>query len=64
MRLFRETLEEARELAVEEHFVEFPTDLWVAESFCSKGMHILGTRRGARGRLSAMKYGFINYFVR
>ena len=32
----RETLEEAVEIAQQEHDIEFRTKLWVAESFCNK----------------------------
>ena len=32
----RETLEEAVEMAQQEHDIEFRTKLWVAESFCNK----------------------------
>ena len=36
--LTMQVIEEAREMAVKEHCVEFGTNLWVAESFATKVM--------------------------
>ncbi|EFA01484.2 large ribosomal subunit protein uL22m [Tribolium castaneum] len=60
----RETIEEARDLAVKEHNVEFASNLWVAESFVGKGQVIKGVRRHARGRAGLIKYMHCHYFVR
>lgn len=58
-----EALEEARRMAVEEHGVEFPSNLWVAESFVSKGIVYRGFRRHARRRFGRVEYKHCHYFV-
>ncbi|KAF2884099.1 hypothetical protein ILUMI_22067 [Ignelater luminosus] len=60
----RETLEEAKELAVKEHNVEFPSNMWVAESMVGKGEVIKGYRRHARRRFGKVEYFHCHYFVR
>ncbi|XP_018579948.1 39S ribosomal protein L22, mitochondrial [Anoplophora glabripennis] len=60
----RETIEEAKELAVKEHNVEFPSNMWVAESFVSKGHVVKGIRRHARARFGVVEYFHCHYFVR
>lgn len=60
----RETIEEARQLAIEEHNVEFGSNLWVAESFVGKGRVFNGFRRHARGRMGKVQYFHCHYFVR
>lgn len=60
----KETILEAQQLAVAEHNVEFKSNLWVAESFCTKGYVLKGIRRHARGRLGKVHYKYCNYFVR
>ncbi|CAG9836976.1 unnamed protein product [Diabrotica balteata] len=60
----REVLEEAKELAVKEHNVEFASNLWVAESFVGKGAVIKGMRRHARQRFGIVEYVHCHYFVR
>lgn len=59
-----EVLEEARELAVKEHNVEFRSNLWVAESFAHQGLIVKNIRRHARGRYGIIKHRYLNYFVR
>lgn len=59
-----EVIEEAREMAVKEHCVEFGTNLWVAESFATKAMRIQGVRRHGRGRMAAISYDYMHYYVR
>ena len=51
-----EVLEEAREMAVKEHNVEFRSNLWVAESFARKGLIMKGVRRHAK-----MRYGIVSF---
>ncbi|XP_018329980.1 39S ribosomal protein L22, mitochondrial [Agrilus planipennis] len=63
-RYVRETIEEAKELAVKDHNVEFGSNLWVAESFVGKGEVIKGIRRHARGRYGKVEYFHCHYFVR
>ncbi|KAF5282184.1 hypothetical protein FQR65_LT02881 [Abscondita terminalis] len=60
----RETLEEAKELATKEHNVEFPSNMWVAESFVGKGLVVKGFRRHARKRIGIVEYFHCHYFVR
>lgn len=75
-----ETIEEAKQLAIAEHNVEYGTNLWVAESFVGKGhvvkgkmylflmcfikLVVLGIRRHARGRTGKVEYFHCHYFVR
>lgn len=59
----RETLEEAQALAVKEHNVEYKSNLWVSESFVTKGMVIKGMRRHARRRFGTVRYRYCHYFV-
>ncbi|KAJ8919450.1 hypothetical protein NQ315_016550 [Exocentrus adspersus] len=60
----REVLEEAKELARKEHNVEFPSNMWVAESFVGKGQVIKGIRRHARARHGIVEYFHCHYFAR
>ena len=57
-------IEEARQLAVSEHCVEFGTNLWVAESFATKGMRMKGLRRHGRARMAEVHYDYMDYHVR
>merc|ERR1711910_278812 len=59
-----EVIREAQELAVREHNVKFKSNLWVAESFATKGMCIKGIRRHARMRMSTVRYEYMHYYVR
>ncbi|XP_023346698.1 39S ribosomal protein L22, mitochondrial [Eurytemora carolleeae] len=60
----KEVIEEAVELAVKEHNVEFRSNLWVAESFAGKGLVVKGYRRHARGRFGQIEYKYMHYFVK
>ncbi|ODM96115.1 39S ribosomal protein L22, mitochondrial [Orchesella cincta] len=60
----KQTLLEAQELAVQDHNVEFRSNLWVAESFCTKGVVVKGIRRHARKRVGLVEYFHCHYFVR
>ncbi|CAH0560844.1 unnamed protein product [Brassicogethes aeneus] len=60
----REVLEEAKHLAVTDHNVEFPSNMWVAESFVGKGQVIKGMRRHGRSRFGIVEYFHCHYFVR
>ncbi|KAL7292110.1 hypothetical protein TKK_0014383 [Trichogramma kaykai] len=62
--IVKETLLEAQKMAVEQHNVEFKSNLWVAESFCSKAFCVKGVRRHAKGRTGEIRYTFCHYFVR
>ncbi|MCL4136351.1 UNVERIFIED_CONTAM: hypothetical protein GTU68_033895 [Idotea baltica] len=59
-----DTIKEARTMAVQDHNVEFPTKLWVAESFVGKGYVMKGMRRHARTRMGEVRYQYNHYFVR
>ena len=58
-----EVIREAQELAVDEHNVEFRTNLWVAESFATKGKVLKGVRKHARGRMSVVSYNYIRKII-
>lgn len=60
----KEVLLEAQKLAVEKHNVEFKSNLWVAESFATKGIVMKGVRRHAKGRFGMVHYVHTHYFVR
>jgi len=60
----REVLLEAQQLALEQHNVEYKTNLWVAESFCTKGHVQRGIRRHAKSRIGIVEYFHTHYFVR
>ncbi|CAG9791934.1 unnamed protein product [Diatraea saccharalis] len=60
----KEAILEAQELAVQQHNVEFRSNLWIAESFGGKGMLIKGIRRHARARFGEVRYQYSHYFVR
>lgn len=59
-----ETIKEAQQMAVNNHNVEYGSNLWVAESFVGKGNVIKGIRRHARGRMGTVEYFHCHYFVR
>ncbi|XP_054001324.1 39S ribosomal protein L22, mitochondrial [Hylaeus anthracinus] len=60
----KEVILEAQHMAVEEHNIEFKSNLWVAESFVGKGIVIKGIRRHARARPGEVRYKYTHYFVR
>ncbi|XP_003697870.1 39S ribosomal protein L22, mitochondrial [Apis florea] len=60
----KEVILEAQNIAVEEHDIEFKSNLWVAESFATKGAVIKGMRRHARARAGIVHYRHTHYFVR
>lgn len=62
--VIKEVIQEAQEMAVRDHNVEYKSNLWVADSFCTKGQIIKGKRLHARGRFGIMCFQFCHYFVR
>ena len=60
----KEVLAEAQRMAVEQHNVEYKSNLWVAESFAGKGVVFKGLRRHAKGRQGEVRYMHCHYFVR
>ena len=63
-RIVEEVLQEARELAIHEHHFEFPTNMWVAESFSEAFETIKGVRRHARMKMGNVSHRYITYFIR
>lgn len=63
-RLVQEAILEAQENAVKNHNVEFKSNLWIAESFATKGHVIKGMRRHARCRMGEVRYIYSHYFIR
>lgn len=63
-RFVKEVLIEAQEKAVKEQHFEFKTHMWVAESFCSKGVYVKGLRKHARMRWGVIRYKWCHYFVK
>ena len=61
--LIKRVLEEAQEMAVRDHNVEFKSNLWVQESFVEKGDCIKGFRRHGKLRMGVITYSFVNYCV-
>ncbi|KAJ6640300.1 39S ribosomal protein L22, mitochondrial [Pseudolycoriella hygida] len=59
----KQTILEAQELAVKHHNVEFKSNLWISESFVTKGVYFKGVRRHARGRRGEVEYKHCHYFV-
>ncbi|XP_043249156.1 39S ribosomal protein L22, mitochondrial [Colletes gigas] len=62
--IVKEIILEAQQMAVDEHNIEFKSNLWVAESFATKNKVIKGMRRHARGRIGEIRYKYSNYYVR
>ncbi|XP_076618262.1 mitochondrial ribosomal protein L22 isoform X2 [Colletes latitarsis] len=62
--IVKEIILEAQQMAVEEHNIEFKSNLWVAESFATKGKIIKGVRRHAKGRVGEVRYKYCHYYVR
>ncbi|CAL1530879.1 unnamed protein product [Lymnaea stagnalis] len=60
----KEALEEAQEIAVRDHNVEFKSNLWISDSFVTRGIIVKGYRRHARGRYGIIQYRYTNFFVR
>lgn len=60
----KEVIQEAAEMAVREHNVEFKTNLWVAQSLVSQGLIVKGVRKHARMRFGTVYYRYCHYFVR
>lgn len=60
----KEVIQEAAEMAVREHNVEFKTNLWVAESHVGQGLIVKGLRKHARMKSGIVYYRYCHYFVR
>ncbi|XP_026226845.1 39S ribosomal protein L22, mitochondrial [Anabas testudineus] len=63
-KVMREVLLEAQEMAVKNHNVEYKSNLYVAESFSSKGKYLKRIRYHGRGMFGIMDKVYCHYFVK
>ncbi|XP_054611268.1 39S ribosomal protein L22, mitochondrial [Dunckerocampus dactyliophorus] len=63
-KVMKEVLLEAQEMAVKNHNVEYKSNLYVAESFSSKGMYLKRIRYHGRGMFGIMDKVYCHYFVK
>ncbi|XP_028277546.1 large ribosomal subunit protein uL22m [Parambassis ranga] len=63
-KVIREVLREAQEMAVKNHNVEYKSNLYVAESFSSKGRYLKRIRYHGRGMFGIMDKVYCHYFVK
>ncbi|CAG2112179.1 unnamed protein product [Medioppia subpectinata] len=59
-----EVLREAQEVAVRDHNFELASNMWIGESFATKGYVMKGMRKHARMRFGEIRYFHTHYFVR
>lgn len=55
--ILKEVIEEARDIAINEHHFEFKSNMWIGECNCEKGIVFKGVRKHAYFR-----FGIIHYF--
>ncbi|KAL4229852.1 54S ribosomal protein L22 [Mactra antiquata] len=60
----KKALIEAQDMAVRNFHIEFRSNLWVADSFCSEHFRIIVPRRRSRGRAEGNKMLYSYYFLR
>ncbi|ELT89506.1 hypothetical protein CAPTEDRAFT_108853 [Capitella teleta] len=60
----KEAIEDAIDIAVSSHNVEFRSNLWIADSFATKAIRHKGYRKTALRGYKIIKYDYIHYFVR
>ena len=58
-RIVEEVLEEAREMAVKQHHFEYPTNMWVAESFSESFENMKSMRRHSRLRFGMVMHRYV-----
>ncbi|XP_043560144.1 39S ribosomal protein L22, mitochondrial [Chiloscyllium plagiosum] len=63
-KLMLEVLLEAQEMAVRNHNLEYRSNLYVAESFSSKGQYLKRIRYHGRGMFGIMDRVYCHYFVK
>ncbi|KAG8438877.1 hypothetical protein GDO86_005171 [Hymenochirus boettgeri] len=63
-KIMKEVLLEAQDLAVRNHNVEFKSNLFVADSFSSKGKYLKRIRYHGRGMFGIMDKVYCHYFVK
>lgn len=61
--IMKEVLLEAQEIAVNEHNFEFRSNMWIADSYSTKGFVVKGIRKHARMRFGEVRYFHCHYFV-
>ena len=59
-----EILKEAQDIAINDHNFEFKSKMWIAESFCSRGLVIKGWRKHARMRFGEVRFFHCHYYVK
>ncbi|XP_067947969.1 large ribosomal subunit protein uL22m-like [Watersipora subatra] len=62
--ILKEIIEEAQDLAVEKHNVEYRSNLWIAEAFPAKAGHLAGIRKHAKTHKGIVHYKFIHVFIK
>ncbi|XP_071087657.1 large ribosomal subunit protein uL22m-like [Haliotis cracherodii] len=60
----KEVLEEAQEMAVRDHNVEYKSNLWIASSFVGQGKTVRGLRKHRGPRYGMIHYRYCNVFIR
>ncbi|XP_029304092.1 large ribosomal subunit protein uL22m isoform X1 [Cottoperca gobio] len=63
-KIMKEVLEEAQDMAVKNHNVEYKSNLYIAESNSSKGKYLKRIRFHGRGRFGVMDIVNCHYFVK
>ncbi|XP_071750388.1 large ribosomal subunit protein uL22m [Centroberyx gerrardi] len=63
-KIMKEVLLEAQEMAVRSHNVEYKSNLYIAESFSSKGKYLKRIRYHGRGMFGIMDKVHCHYFVK
>jgi len=62
--IMKEVIEEAREVALQEHNFEYKSNMFIGECNCAKGLVIKGYRKHARYRFGEIRYFHSHVFVR
>lgn len=60
----KQVIEEAQEMAVQKHNVEYKSNLWIEDSFVRKAKTLKGMRKHARMRFGVIHYRYSHYFLR
>ncbi|KAM4620781.1 large ribosomal subunit protein uL22m [Polymixia lowei] len=63
-KIMKDVLLEAQEIAVRNHNVEYKSNLYIAESFSSKGKYLKRIRYHGRGMFGIMDKVYCHYFVK
>jgi len=61
--IVKEVLIEAQEIAVREHNFEYKSNMWIGESFATKGLVVKGIRKHARMRFGEIRYFHCHYLM-